>query len=298
MSNAKILRTYLHPPILQTAQAGKLRFLNRLHALLTDRGWKVQILPSGTKARDNAPRLPGYALFNMEKPTHERALTFRLAYHYPFWRLERQAERWRWPVARAVYEPGDPTVAKDFANRLQERVLPGPAPVQGDYALVPLQGKIRDCRSFQTFSPIEMVRLVAKTGRSAVVTLHPKEIYDDRDMALLHELAARYPNLTIGGNTSKLLRDCAFVATQNSAVAFDGYILGKPAVLFAQTDFHHIGLNVAELGAATALDRAADHRPDFAGYLDWFLRQTSIDMMAPDADERLLSAMARGGWPV
>ncbi|MBU3028879.1 hypothetical protein [Paracoccus marinaquae] len=300
MSQPRILRIYLHPPILHLAQAGKLGFLNRMRGLLEARGWQIEIRRSGPPARAEAPSLPGYALFNMEKPTHARALTFRLAYHYPFWRLERIAERWRWPVALARFEPGeiDPGMAGDFATRLRHRVLPGPEPQSGGHVLIPLQGRIRKERSFQTMSPVRMVEAVARTGRASIVTLHPKETCDAGDHAALQSLADRFPNLSIGGDTARLLRDCAFVATQNSAVAFDGYILGKPAVLFGQSDFHHIALNVADLGTAEALARAPDHRPDFAAYLHWFLRRTSLDMMAPDADARLLAAMKKGGWPV
>lgn len=298
MKSGPVLRVYLHPPILLTARAGRLGFLNRMRALLEPRGWRVEILQSGQAARAKAPDLPGYALFNMERPTHPAALTFRLAYHYPFWRLERQAERWRWPVALTRFHPGDPLEARDFACRLRDRVLPGPDPRRGDHVLIPLQGRIRDQRSFQSMSPIAMVEVVARTGRLAIATLHPKEAYDEEDRAALKALAGRYPNLAVGGDTMRLLRDCAYVATQNSAVAFDGLILGKPVVLFGQSDFHHIALNVAELGAEQALALAPDHRPDFAGYLDWFLRRSSLDMMAPDADQRLLGAMIKGGWPV
>lgn len=294
------LNIYLHDPMLQTARAGKLKFLNLLRDLVEARGWQVAIHRSGDAARAAAPDRPGHALYHMEKPSHAAALTFRLAYHYPFWRLERVAERWRWPVAKARFDPGaiDPAQAEDFALRLRGRVLPGPDPQRGAHVLIPLQGRIRKQRSFQAMSPVDMVEAVARTGRPCVATLHPKESYDAQDMAALDRLAARHPNLTLGGDTMRLLRDCAFVATQNSAVALDGFILGKPAVLFGQVDFHHIALNVAELGAEQALARAPGHRPDFAAYLDWFLRRSSIDMMAPDAPQRMLAAMRRGGWPV
>lgn len=300
MSHGPELRIYLHPPILGLAQAGKLGFLARLQALLSARNWQVQVLRSGPKARAEAPELPGYALFHMEKPTHQAALTFRRAYHYPFWRLERVAERWRWPVARAHFDPQaiDGNAAREFAERLRARVLPGPAPVAGAHVLIALQGQIGRQRSFQTMSPLKMVEAVAVTGRPAIATFHPKEPPQPDDLAALQALAARHPNLVLGGDTARLVRDCAFVATQNSAVAFDGYILGKPAVLFGQSDFHHIALNVADLGAPAALDRAHEHRPDFDRYLAWFLRVTSLDMMADDADQRLLAAMRAGGWPV
>lgn len=300
MTRPRHLRIYLHQPILRTAQAGRLGFVNRLRALLEPRGWQVEILRSGPKARASAPGQPGYALFHMERPTHEHALTFRLAYHFPFWRLEDQAERWRWPVAKARFDPAGitPDAARDFAARLRRRVLPGPDPVLGDHILIPLQGRIRQRRSFQTMAPLDMVEAAARTGRPCIATLHPKERYDSADHAALAALAARFPKLILGGDTAARLRDCAFVVTQNSAVGFDGLILGKPVVLFAQSDFHHVALNVAEFGAEAALAAAPGHAPDFARYLDWFLRRNSLDMMAPDADARLLAAMQRGGWPV
>lgn len=300
MRQPKILNIYLYPPVLHLARAGKSGFLNRLSRLLTDRGWQINIRWSGDGPRAQAPDQPGFALYHMEPPTHDRALTFRLAYHYPFWRLERQAQRWRWPVTRTAFDPASvPRVqADDFAHRLHRRVLGDVTPSRGDHILVPLQGRLRQERSFQTASPITMLKRVAHSGRPTIATLHPKENYDTDDLDALTALSVRYPNLTIGGDSAQLLADCAFVVTQNSAVAFDGFILGKPAVLFAQSDFHHIALNVADLGAKDAIERAASHRPDFAGYLHWFLKQNSLDMMGKDADDRLLQAMRAGGWPV
>ncbi|MDO5632345.1 MAG: hypothetical protein Q4G22_10960 [Paracoccus sp. (in: a-proteobacteria)] len=294
------LRLYLHQPLLTTARAGKLGVANRLAAALHSVGWRLNVLALTRAAMVQAPDLPGWALYHMAKPTHDRALTMRLAYHYPFWRIETVAERWRWPVALARFRPGamDGPAARDFAARLARRVLPGPAPKRGDHVLIPLQGQIRRQRSFQTMAPVDMLATVAQSGRPCVATLHPREDYDAEDHAALSALAARHPNLTIGGNTADLLRNCAFVATMNSAVAFDGLILGKPAVLFAQVDFHHIALNTADLGVAQALDRAADHRPPFARYLDWFLRRQSLDMMADDVQARILSALRRGGVPI
>ena len=81
-------------------------------------------------------------------------------------------------------------------------------------------------------------------------------------------------------------------------VAFDAYLLARPVVLFAQIDFHHIALNVSELGVEKALERAPDYKAHYAKYLWWFLKEQAIDAMAPDADLRILAALKKGGWPI
>jgi hypothetical protein len=69
-------------------------------------------------------------------------------------------------------------------------------------------------------------------------------------------------------------------------------------VLFAQIDFHHIALNVADLGAEQALALAETHAPDFDRYLYWFLQEQCINASRPDAGHQILTQMRRGGWPI
>ena len=290
-----ILHVHLEGSMLRTAREGSFNFMAVLRAAVEGAGWRVEW-------RDAAepPDPAVHALFHMQAPPHRRALIFRRAYHYPFWHIEPVPQRWRFHVAQSRFRPEtiDPEAARRFAARLRDRVLPGPPATHGPAILVPLQGHLRRCRSFQSMSPLRMLETVAASGRPVVATLHPKEHYDKADHAALQALAARHPNLRIGGQTATLLRDCAFVATENSGAAFDGYLLGKPAVLFAQIDFHHIGLNVAELGAARALRAAETHRPDFDRYLYWFLQESTVNATLPDAGARVLAAMRRGGWPI
>jgi len=300
MSPTTLLRVYLEPSMLNSAREGSFNFLNVLRRAVEEAGWRVEWCETGREARNRAPDLDGYALYHAEAPTHDRALTFRRAYHYPFWQIERAQQRWRFDVARSPFDPQaiDPEEARGFMDRLRERVLPGPPPRRGEHILVPLQARLRECRSFQTMSPLEMLDRVAATGRPVTATLHPKLDLPAGDTEALHELARRHGNLRIGGRTTELLSDCAFVATQNSGAAFDGYILGKPAVLFAQIDFHHIGLNVAEMEAGPALAAAMRHAPDFDRYVYWFLQEKSVNATLPDAAERIRAAMRKGGWPI
>lgn len=300
MAKTTTLRIYLEPPMLATARAGTFNFLNVLRDAVEMAGWHVEWLETGDGARQRAPDLPGFALFHAEAPTHARALTFRRAYHYPFWHIEPVQQRWRFHVAESAFDPDsvDPKHAAAFVEKLRNRVLPGPAPARDGFALVALQGQLRKQRSFQTMRPLDMIKEVARTGRPAIVTLHPSETYDEKDLAALERLVDRFPNLVIGSKTQGLLRDCDFVVTQNSAVAFDGLILGKPAVLFAQSDFHHACLNVADLGPAEALRLAADSQPDHSRYIYWFLRMMAVNATAEDARTQIRAAMQRGGWPI
>lgn len=294
MTQATTLRIYLDGSMLRTARDGSFPFMRVLQGAVQDAGWRVEWHQAGDAIPDDG----SYALFHAETPPHDRALSFRRAYHYPFWQIEPVQQRWRFDVALDSFDPAqiDPTRARNFADRLRDRVIPGPAPTHDGPILVPLQGHIRRCRSFQTASPVEMVQRVAQLERPTLVTLHPNESYDARDLAALQAIAGRHPKLRIGRDTMAALRTCPFVVTENSAVAFDGYLLGKPAVLFAQIDFHHIALNMAD--DDDALKKAETHRPDFDRYLFWFLQEKAINATLPDAGARILTAMRRGGWPI
>ena len=82
--------------------------------------------------------------------------------------------------------------------------------------------------------------------------------------------------------------------------------LGDGLMALGATARDRFDVLLGDLPSATDLDElvaravamAADHAPPTAKFLDWFLRRTSLDMMAPDADDRLLAAMKKGGWPV
>lgn len=278
--------------MLASTRAGTFNFMNQIQGALSAHG-----IEAVYTSRDTAPE--ARSLWHMDFPVGlPGALLFRRTYHYPFWHIEAVPQRWRWPVAEARFDPDsvDASAAEAFVSRLAARVLPGPRPSRDGPALVALQGRLLDTRSFQTMSPIDMVRAVGRSGRPAVVALHPKERYSPVETAALEQVIDRHPLLTLAQGAAGHLREAAFVVTQNSAVAFDGLILGKPAVLFGQIDFHHIALNVADFGADGALDRARTHSPPTARYVDWFLRGQAIDAMSPDAQRQIAAALIRGGW--
>ncbi|MBA4490990.1 hypothetical protein [Paracoccus sp. S1E-3] len=294
--SGKTLQIHLDDAMRARAESGHFNFIDRIRAAVEGRGWQVQILPE----TDAPPASGHFALHHMTAPLHRRAMIFRRCYYYPYWHIESVPQRWRWPVALTTFHPDqiDGPEARHFLHKLRQRIMPDLRPTEPRHILIPLQGQLTELRSFQTMTPVEMVAAVAATGKRCIATLHPKETYLPEEIAALDTVALQFPNLTIGGNSRALLAGAEYIATQNSAVAMDAYLLARPVVLFAQSDFHHIALNVAEIGAAKALDRAPTHKADYAKYLYWRLHHQAIDAMAPSADARIIMAMKKGGWPL
>ena len=94
------------------------------------------------------------------------------------------------------------------------------------------------------------------------------------------------------------LRVCDYVVTENSSAALSGMFFHKPAILFAKIDFHHIALNVEDLGVEEAFRRVGGHSPDYDTYLHWFIALNSIKADAEDAEAQILAAVRRHGWRV
>lgn len=304
MSQPRCLTLYLDPPTLARHRAGQHNFFARLSAALAARGWTVEATVSTPEARRQAPTRPGHALFHMEEPTHAAALTCRRSYIGAFRRIEATGRRWDWPVARTAFDPEavDPAQARAFADRWRSRLFDSDAiPAQQRTVLIALQGRLLDHRSFQSMSPVDMVETVAARypGRPLLATTHPQEVQTAEERAALAALAARWPNLRVqAGGSDRALADCGLVVTQNSSVAFTGFFLHRPALLFAEIDFHHIAASVPRDGLRTALREAPRARPDFDRYLFWFLRQQAINAFAEDTEAQIVAALARHGWPV
>ena len=282
--------------MLANARAGRFGFVSKLRSAVEAAGWRSELVP----AANEPPGENTYALHHMSGPAHPRVMFFRRTYYQPFWHIEREAQRWRWPVASQIFDPDriDRDEARAFIHTLRQKNMPGLSPTRPAHILIPLQEQLTEARSFQTMSPVEMVKTVAATGRPCIATLHPRGGYSDAELAALDRLRRRHGNLAIGGDSRELLAGAEFIATQNSSVAMDAYLLTRPVVLFAQIDFHHIALNVAETGAKAALQRAAGHKAEYAKYLFWFLQMQSIDASSDQAGQQMLDALKRGGWPI
>jgi len=287
------------------AKAGLINIINRIVGAFESCGYKCLFKENTTANTLMSEDNPGYSLFHMDAPPHRRALTLRRAYYYPFWRIESTADRSQWQVAKSQFRSGeiDPDQAKQFVRFWRNRLFPGAEPLQtgGGFVFVPLQGRLTRRRSFQTMSPIDMltVALANDPSRPILAKLHPGETYRPDEKTALSELVDANPRLNLTDtDTSTLVATCDYVVTQNSGLALDGFFHHKPAVMFADIDFHHIACNVAELGVEKAFSQVLTARPVFDAYLYWFLQKQSINAGREDAERRILDTVRARGWDV
>lgn len=301
MSETTILRLYLEGDALPRTRAGQHNFFHRLIGAVQSQGWRVEVEESTLASRLLAPARDGYALYRMEEPTHDRALTCRRSYVGAFWNIEASGKRWEWPVAQAPFLPEavDPLAAKRFCAKWRGQIYPDAKPVADDgFIFMPLQGLLTEQRSFQAMSPLAMIEAtLAQRPEPVLATLHPNESYSAAEIEALEALQRRHPRLTVQrGGSPDALRRCRLVVTQNSSMALEGFFFGKPAVLFAGIDFHHIAGNVLREGLAAAF--ASRPQPYFERYLHWFLQERAINAARPECEAQILAALRRHGWPI
>lgn len=299
MSN--VLRIYLDTAELARAVAGDFHIMNVARRAFERRGYSVVFVRNSRFARAMSALLPGYSLFLMDHPWHPRALTLRLAYFYPFWRIERTAQRWDWSIAHRRFDPAkvDHEKADQFTRWMRHKHFPGLPEQSAGYVYIPLQGKLLRRRKFQSQSPIDMIRtaLAMDQSRPIVASLHPKELYSSADMAALQALSAQEPRFSVSDAPMLgLVTACDYVVTQNSSVALTGFFFQKPAVLFAEIEFHHIACSVPRLGAEAAFAGVRNMEPAFNRYLYWFFKGTAIDAGSGDAEKQIADTVTTHGW--
>lgn len=301
MSDQRKLHFHLEPDLCHAAASGKHPFIAKLASVLTSAGYDVSYVEHGAGV-DSADT---YVLSHMKPPPTSRGLIFRRVYEYPFWQIEASARRWDWDVAGAVFDPN--IVADDEAQRFykfwQNRLYQAApqATSKAGFIYVPLQGRLLERRSFQSCSPIEMVKhcLRHAPARQIVATLHPNEKYSEVEIVRLKRLAQENPRLRVEtGNMVSLLQHCDYVVTQNSSAAFAGYFFGKAALLFAQIDFHHIAARADIKNLEGCFREVARASPDFARYLWWFWQNQSINAGRDDVIDKITARFTRFGWPM
>ncbi len=300
----KLLYFYLGPRQRAQVTAREPKILTRIVGVVEAAGWQVVLLPE--EARHAAPQIDGYHLvLNQAVPSglgpETVCLSLRRCYMEPFWRIEAVNDRWAWEIARLPFDARAVRApyVQAFFDRWQKNLFEGKPITRDGFVFVPLQGKLLRHRQFQSMSPMAMLDVVlAHEMRPVIATLHPAETYDAEDMDALHELAGQHARFTLSTELSiDLLRRCDGVVTQNSSLALIGYFARKPAVLFAEADFHHIAGSVPRDGVGRALMHRG-HDVPYAPYLYWFFKMNAITGWSDDVHRQIAERLRQHGWQV
>lgn len=303
MAVDKQLGLYLNDDLRGKVAEGGHNFFRQVVQAFEERDFTVSLYPNHPLERIKSADRPGYSLFHLETPTHDRALDVRLAYMYPFWRIERAQWREDYLVAQKTFPAKD--VNGDEAMgffRLWRRRIRAKADwqpfEQRDYVFVALQGKLLDQRHGQSMSPIDMIEatLTYDRFRKIIVKLHPGETYSPAELQALERFRAN-PRIEFStANAHALLENCEYVVTQNSTVAFEGFFHRKPAILFGASDFHHMCQNVNQVGAEVAFRNILATRNPYARYVFWFLQENTINAGRSEAKQKIIETCQSFGW--
>ena len=282
-----------------SVEAGERSILTRLRSAVGSAGWTFALEPESDGPQ--AATRDGYHILCNQDVPGPNCLNLRRSYFYPFWRIEDSNDRWNFQVAQRAFQPDvvPEREADHFCARWRKAFWPKQKITDAGFVLIPLQGRLLRHRSFQTMSPVDMIRrTLAQTTLPVVATLHPSETYEADEQSTLTEMAAREPRLTLSKEPSEqLLLRASLVVTENSGLALSGYFAGKPAVLFADIDFHHLGGSVRRDGVEGAFDRAGQDLA-YARYLFWFFRQNALNGGSDAVGDTILARLREHGWPI
>jgi hypothetical protein len=98
-------------------------------------------------------------------------------------------------------------------------------------------------------------------------------------------------------NVHDVLAACAVTVSVNSAVAMEGFLHRKPAILFGRSDFPSLATAATEAEFPKALEAALAARWPYARMLHWYFSRHTLELSAPDFEDRALAAFARVGFP-
>lgn len=238
-------------------------------------------------------------------------LNASLAYLPPYWHLDPAGVQAESSIGamdyRAKQIPLDRAMA--FFDKLRKKWVDARVsrrtqttarvPVPKGAIAVFLQGDFPQQRALAHCTPDAMLRAVVAGagGRTVLVKPHPLAL--DADLALIGELVQEgLPILPSLANVHDILSASAATVSYNSAVALEGFLHRKPAILFGKSDFHHICQTVTDpAGFGAALERVlARNQGGYAKYLLWYFHRNCLNVDGSGFADRALAIFATAGF--
>ncbi|MBW0158355.1 hypothetical protein [Sedimentimonas flavescens] len=237
-------------------------------------------------------------------------LTAATAYLDKFWHLDPEGVLAHSRIRNRVFdaESVPPRKARLYYKALRERfVVPRisrynqPRAVQAvpDGAIaVFLQGPAPYVAGQAFLDADTMLRVVAAGAgmRPVVVKPHPLFVEDGR--ALIAALRADgLPLIESLANVHDILAAASVTVSVNSGAAMEGFLHGKPAILFGQSDFAQMVETVRNPeDFAPALVRALATARPYERFIYWYFGTQCLWLDDPDLDRKVLAIFAEAGF--
>ena len=294
---------HTHASMRANIASGQHKFSNLMRALFEDMGYEFELKPHTPRRIMQARFSPNYHIFHINGAQGPRALNMRKSFYNPFWTLEKPNTRHFGRIAHKAFNPQivGPGMARPFFNHMLKNHIDNSStgPDIEGHVLLPLQGKLCKKRPWQYADVATMVQTVRThdPDRKIILKPHPRETYSAPERALVKALA-QMPNVEVlDAPIHALLASCAYVVTHNSAVAFEGILLRKPAILFAKAHYHHLFPVIKKPeDAAMAFERVRAEDFPFEKYLYWHLHMNSINVRHPTATAKIMEVFYESGW--
>ena len=233
------------------------------------------------------------------------------AYIRGFWHMDPRGVQAESTAREAVFDPRkvDGPAARAFFQSMQKRfVTPRLSRFrqprsraddlpEGAVALF-LQGRSAYHAGRCKLPMDRMIRCVASGagGRAVLVKPHPQAV--DEGLAAIARATAMGAQVQLTqANVHDVLAAAAVTVSVNSAVAMEGFLHRKPAILFGRSDFPSLATQARdEVDFPAALEAALSAHWPYPKMLHWYFGQHTLELAAPDFEDRALAAFARVGF--
>lgn len=277
-------------------------FFTRAQTAFESLGMTVKYIEDTDANRQESIFLDAYAMFFFKTAFHDHALDVRGTAIGPFYRIEKAADRAQYRLVDRVFDPANipQQKANSFFKIWQRLLIPDNHVPSEGAILIPLQGKLLKRRSQQAMSPVDMIKATIKHDRKRPIwlKLHPKEAYSKAELEVLAALCDGRVRI-IDANLHDALKGCDYIVTQNSSVLLHGLFYKRPAILFADCEYHHAFHSVRRgVLVADAFTYVMQDLPDFAKYAYWYLQLNCINTSREWAEDMIIAQCREFGWQI
>jgi hypothetical protein len=252
-------------------------------------------------------------LVDMGRARGAGVLNAAVAYVQPFWHLDPAGVQAESSIGGLPYEARQVDYAKagPFFEDLRARIvltrhsrreqMERVTPFAPGAIAVFLQGARPEAQGLTYCSPLEMLRGVCAgaEGRQVLVKPHPLDAEADAEV-IDAALAEGLPITPTLANVHDMIAASVCTVSFNSAVALEGFLHRKPAILFGQSDFRQFAETVrkpAEFGAALA--RVLARPPGgYAQFVFWYLGMQCLHLHGPRFKARVQGVFDAAGFGV